>query len=102
MDSFIGVQSPITVKKDAGFTRLELVQHLEQHRIATRLLFGGNLLRQPAYKNLKIRVSGTLTNADIITESTFWVGVYPGLSEEIMHYIATTITEFIKSKNKSK
>jgi len=93
---------PITVKKDAGFTRLELVQHLEQHRIATRLLFGGNLLRQPAYKGLRIRVSGTLTNADIITESTFWVGVYPGLSEEMMHYIATTITEFIKSKNKSK
>jgi CDP-6-deoxy-D-xylo-4-hexulose-3-dehydrase len=93
---------PITVKKDAGFTRLELVRHLEQHRIATRLLFGGNLLRQPAYKGLRIRVSGTLTNADIITESTFWVGVYPGLSEEMMHYIATTITEFIKSKNKSK
>ena len=89
---------PITVKQDAPFTRLELIQHLEESRIATRLLFGGNLIRQPAYKNMKFRVHGELNNADLITHQTFWVGVYPGLSDEAIEFIGKTIVEFVKSK----
>jgi CDP-6-deoxy-D-xylo-4-hexulose-3-dehydrase len=89
---------PITVKQDAPFTRLELIQHLEENRIATRLLFGGNLIRQPAYKNMRFRVHGELDNADLITHQTFWVGVYPGLSDEAIEFIGKTIVEFVKSK----
>jgi CDP-6-deoxy-D-xylo-4-hexulose-3-dehydrase len=86
----------ITVRPGAPFSRLDLVQHIENHRIGTRLLFGGNLLRQPAYANLPHRVVGPLTNADIITDNTFWIGVYPGLSHEMIDYIISTITQFIR------
>jgi CDP-6-deoxy-D-xylo-4-hexulose-3-dehydrase len=62
-------------------------------------LFGGNLLRQPAYANLPHRVVGPLTNADIITENTFWIGVYPGLSDDMIDYVLSTIGSFVtKSK----
>jgi CDP-6-deoxy-D-xylo-4-hexulose-3-dehydrase len=89
----------ITVRPGAPFTRLQLVQHIEDHRIGTRLLFGGNLLRQPAYANLPHRVVGPLTNADIITENTFWIGVYPGLSDDMIDYVLSTIGSFVtKSK----
>jgi len=89
---------PLTVKEDAPFGRFDLVQHIESRRIGTRQLFGGNLLRQPAYKGIPMRVVGNLTNADIITERTFWVGVYPGLTNEMIDYIIATITEFVDSK----
>lgn len=89
---------PITVKQDAPFTRLELIQHLEENRIATRLLFGGNLIRQPAYKNMEFRVHGELVNADLITHQTFWIGVYPGLSDEAIEFVGKTITNFVKSR----
>ena len=86
---------PITVKDGAPFSRFDLVQHIESRRIGTRQLFGGNLLRQPAYLGLPMRVVGDLKNADVITESTFWVGVYPGLTAEIIDYIVATIREFV-------
>jgi CDP-6-deoxy-D-xylo-4-hexulose-3-dehydrase len=89
---------PITVRADAPFSRFELVQHIESRRIGTRQLFGGNLLRQPAYKGLPMRVVGDLTNADIVTESTFWIGVYPGLTKEIIDFMIETIQEFVDSK----
>ena len=63
-------------------------------------MVGGNLLRQPAYVGRPMRVGGNLKNADVITESTFWVGVYPGLTPEIIDYIIGTITEFVVSKTK--
>ena len=91
---------PITVKEGAPFSRFELVQHIESRRIGTRQLFGGNLLRQPAYLGMPMRVVGNLKNADVITESSFWVGVYPGLTPEIIDYIIGTITEFVVSKTK--
>ena len=91
---------PITVKDGAPFSRFELVQHIESRRIGTRQLFGGNLLRQPAYLGMPMRVVGNLKNADVITESTFWVGVYPGLTPEIIDFIIGTITEFVDSKTK--
>jgi CDP-6-deoxy-D-xylo-4-hexulose-3-dehydrase len=89
---------PLTVKEGAPFSRFDLVRHIESRRIGTRQLFGGNLLRQPAYKGIPMRVVGNLKNADIITEQTFWVGVYPGLSNEMIDYIIETITEFVTSK----
>jgi len=85
----------LTVRPDAPFTRFDLVQHLESRRIGTRQLFGGNLLRQPAYQGHNIRVVGDLSNADIITEGTFWIGVYPGLSEEMIDFMIDTVQEFI-------
>lgn len=86
---------PITVREGAPFTRFELVQHIENHRIGTRQLFGGNLLRQPAYLGMPIRVAGDLKNADLITNGTFWIGVYPGLTEEMINYMLSVITEFV-------
>ena len=82
---------PILVRKGAPFTRNELVRHLENRKIATRLLFGGNLVRQPAYAEVEFRTVGDLANADSVMESCFWVGVYPGLTEEMMGWIAQSI-----------
>jgi CDP-6-deoxy-D-xylo-4-hexulose-3-dehydrase len=89
---------PITVRKDAPFTRFELVQHIESRRIGTRQLFGGNLLRQPAYLKSPMRVVGDLTNADFITENTFWIGVYPGLTNEMVNFMIETVSDFVRSR----
>jgi CDP-6-deoxy-D-xylo-4-hexulose-3-dehydrase len=89
----------LTVLPDAPFTRQELVAFLEERKIGTRRLFGGNLTRHPAYIGRDYRISGELTNTDIITEHTFWVGVYPGLSIEMIDYVAESITEFVRSRS---
>ncbi|MCM3920969.1 lipopolysaccharide biosynthesis protein RfbH [Frankia sp. AiPs1] len=85
----------ITVRPDAGFTRAGLVAHLEGRRIGTRRLFGGNLTRHPAYRNRQYRIAGSLDNSDLITEHTFWIGVYPGLTAEMLDYVAGSIREFV-------
>ena len=85
----------IGVKEDAGFTRDELIQELESKKIATRLLFGGNLLRQPAYEEAAYRVIGDLPNTEYILKNVFWVGIYPGLSEPMLDYVAGTIQSFL-------
>jgi CDP-6-deoxy-D-xylo-4-hexulose-3-dehydrase len=77
------------------------VQHIEDHRIGTRLLFGGNLLRQPAYANLPHRVVGPLTNADIITDNTFWIGVYPGLNDDMIDFVLSKIGSFVTKSKES-
>lgn len=87
---------PIFVKEDAPFTRNELVQQLETNRIGTRLLFGGNLLRQPLYDGWEYRVIGDLTSADKIMNCVFWIGVFPGLTEEMLTYVVQTIREFCR------
>jgi CDP-6-deoxy-D-xylo-4-hexulose-3-dehydrase len=89
---------PIFVKENAPFSRNDLVKHLEEKRIGTRLLFGGNLLRQPLYKGLNYRVVGDLSNADKIMSSVFWLGIYPGLTEEMLTYVAATIREFCQGQ----
>jgi len=86
---------PITVKESAPFTRNRLVGQLESHKIATRLLFGGNLLRQPAYQNVNYRVVGDIKNADVVMNQTLWIGVYPGLGEPQFDYIADVIKKLI-------
>jgi CDP-4-dehydro-6-deoxyglucose reductase, E1 len=86
---------PIAVRADAPFRRDELIRALESKKIATRLLFGGNLVRQPAYEDCKYRVSGTLRNTDLVMDNVFWVGVYPGLTTAMLDFVASTIGEFV-------
>jgi NDP-hexose-3,4-dehydratase len=88
----------MTVDADAPFTRAELVEYLEDRKIGTRRLFAGNLTRHPAYINQPHRVIGDLANSDVITEHTFWIGVYPGLTEEMLNYVITSIREFITAR----
>jgi CDP-6-deoxy-D-xylo-4-hexulose-3-dehydrase len=89
---------PIAVRPESGLTRDFVVRTLEQKKIGTRLLFGGNLTRQPAYKDANFRVVGDLKNSDYIMNNVFWVGVYPGLSEEMVDYIAATLREAAETK----
>jgi CDP-6-deoxy-D-xylo-4-hexulose-3-dehydrase len=84
---------PITLREDAPVSRDVLVKHLDAHRVGTRLLFGGNLLRQPYMRDRRVRVAGDLTNADIVTERTFWIGLYPGLGPDHIAYIVERISE---------
>lgn len=78
---------PLAVRREAPFSRNRVVAFLENRKIATRLLFGGNLLRQPAYREVKHRVVGSLPNTDFIMSQVFWVGVYPGLTSEMISYL---------------
>lgn len=89
----------ITVKPSAPFTRKEFVQHLENKGIGTRLLFGGNLLKQPAYKGIPHKIfGGELINSDIISEATLWIGVHPSIDDERVSYMLNTIKDFVKEK----
>ncbi len=90
----------LTVKENAPFTRTELVTYLEENKIGTRMLFAGNLTKQPAYKNVKFRVSGVLKNTDAIMERGFWIGVFPGITNKTREYVVEKIFEFIKEKIK--
>lgn len=78
---------PIAVRQDAPFTRATLVRHLESRKIGTRLLFGGNLLRQPAYQQVAFRAPVPLTNSDLVMHHVFWIGVYPGISNSMLDYV---------------
>jgi CDP-6-deoxy-D-xylo-4-hexulose-3-dehydrase len=86
---------PIGVKPDAPFTRDQLTRALEAQKIGTRLLFAGNLLRQPAYEGYEYRVVGELTNTDFVMNQVFWIGVYPGLTKPMLDFIAKTASEFV-------
>lgn len=86
---------PITLRSDAPFTRDQLVRCLEENGIATRLLFGGNLVRQPYMRGRDFRVVGDLANADIVTSNTFWIGLYPALGEQHFAYVAEVIETFV-------
>jgi CDP-6-deoxy-D-xylo-4-hexulose-3-dehydrase len=88
----------ITVRPDAPFTRDELVLHLERERIGTRLLFGGNLTRQPAYEEVDYRVVGELRNTDLVMAQAFWIGVYPGLTERMIEYIVESFDRFFAGR----
>lgn len=84
---------PVTVKESAPIDRNRLVQFLDGRRIGTRLLFGGNLTRQPAYKGIACRKVGKLAASDRIMNGTFWLGVYPGLTEEMLAYVVSSIRD---------
>lgn len=85
---------PITVRDSAGIARVELLKYLDQYKVGTRLLFAGNLTRQPYFQGRAYRVSGELINTDTIMNSTFWIGVYPGLNDVMLDYICDRIETF--------
>ena len=86
---------PLLVSDTAGFERFDLVEHLEAAKIATRLVFGGNLLRQPAFAGREHRRVGSLPNADAVAERGLWIGCYPGLSAPMIDYMIDVIREFV-------
>lgn len=88
---------PITIRPETNIRRVDFVQFLEQRKIRTRQLFGGNLLRQPAYQNVPHRVVGDLTNTDIIMNHTFWIGVYPALGDVQVDYMVDVLHEACKT-----
>lgn len=91
----------ISVKKSAPFTKLELVRFLELKKIGTRSLFAGNLLKHPGYVGrTDIRIASPLLNTDFLMENGFWIGVYPGITEEMIEYMSNQFTEFIGNKAK--
>ena len=90
---------PMSVREEAPFERKQLVDFLESRKIATRMLFGGNLVRQPAYLDVPSRSVGDLSNSDFVMENTLWLGVYPGLTEEMLAYIIDSIHEFVNTVN---
>jgi len=89
---------PILVKEDAPFNREEIVKNLEIKKIATRMLFGGNLLKQPAYQDTHYKVHGSLDNTDLVMDNLFWIGVYPGLTPNMIQYMIEVIDNFCKLK----
>ena len=85
---------------DAPFSRNDLAKYLEAHKIQTRNLFAGNLLKHPAFDQMKkegksYRVIGDLTGTDFIMNNTLWIGVYPGMTDEMLQYMISTIKEFV-------
>ena len=86
----------LTVRPESKINRNELVQYLEANKIGTRLFFGGNMLKQPAYQNIQHRTVGSMENCDLIMHNSFWLGVWPGLNFEHLDYIVQMIYQFIK------
>ena len=89
---------PLTVKESSGVNRIDLITYLDEHKIGTRLLFAGNLTRQPYFENVEYRVSGELTNTDISMNQTLWIGVYPGLSPKMLDFVAEVVTNYFIEK----
>ena len=83
------------MREDAPFKRDQLTRELEAKKIGTRLIFAGNLLRQPAYEGLEYRVVGKMTNTDFVMNQSFWIGTFPGLTPAMLDYIAETIHNFV-------
>lgn len=90
---------PITLEPDIGFSREDLLRYLNQLNIGTRLLFGGNLTRQPAYRNADFRVIGDLESTDTIMRQTFWLGVHPGLTSPMLQFMIDAIKDFISTRS---
>lgn len=85
---------PLTLKESSGIQRVDLLKYLDQHKIGTRLLFAGNLTRQPYFQNVEYRVVGELTNTERTMNQTFWLGVQPSLNSEHFEYVAEKLEEF--------
>ena len=85
----------MTLREESGLRRADLIDYLEQNKIGTRLLFAGNLTRQPYMAGQHYRVHGVLRNTDAVMERTFWIGTYPGLGEEELEYVASKIETFL-------
>ena len=86
---------PITLRESAGVARVELLKYLDQYKIGARLLFAGNLTRQPYFAGRTYRISGELVNTDNIMNNTFWIGVFPGLNDPMLEYVCNRIETFL-------
>lgn len=86
---------PLTLKENASVSRIELLRYLDQNKVGTRLLFAGNLTRQPYMIGRNFRISGDLTNTDMVMNNTFWIGVQPALSQDMLDFSASKIEEFL-------
>lgn len=89
---------PMTIDPEHPIRREDLLRYLDSKKIGTRLLFAGNILKQPAYKNTNFRVVGDLKNTDIVMNRSFWVGVYPGLTTEMLDFVIECISDFMSGK----
>ena len=85
---------PVTLQEAANTSRVDLLRYLDQHKIGTRLLFAGNLTRQPYMQGRNYRVAGSLTNTDRVMNDTFWIGLWPGLEREMLDYVCDTLAAF--------
>ena len=85
---------PITIKDNDKYNRIDLLTYLDENKIGTRLLFSGNLTRQPYMIDANYRVSGELKNTDIVMNKTFWIGVYPGLDRDMLDFVINKFEEF--------
>jgi len=90
---------PITIKDGAPFSRVELLRYLDSKKIGVRLLFAGNLTRQPYFKDVSYRVVGNLKNTDLIMNNTFWLGVFPGLNKDKLDFVVASIALFMDEVN---
>ena len=88
----------LTVRKSSPYSRNDIVKFLNESKIGTRLLFGGNLLKQPAFIGTPRRVVGDLHNSDVVMNDTFWIGVWPGLSEKMLEYVVQVFYDFFGEK----
>jgi len=93
---------PIMIKENAPFTLNDINFYLTSHGVDTRPIFAGNIIKQPYFLNRKYRKVGELKNTDIMMNRVFWIGVYPGLTEDMMEYVVKTIEEFINLKKQDK
>jgi CDP-6-deoxy-D-xylo-4-hexulose-3-dehydrase len=91
---------PLSLKTNTKFNRNDLIKYLNENKIGTRLLFSGNLTKQPYMKNTDFKVHGDLKNTDLIMENTFWIGLYPGLKEKHLEYSVNKLIDFFANKNK--
>ena len=91
---------PLKINNNAKFSRNELLRHYESNNIGTRLLFAGNILLQPAYHELNLKVPEDTPVADNVVKSAFWLGVYPGINKEMIDYVVDVTNEFISQKNR--
>ena len=88
---------PLSLKNNSKYNRNDLIKYLNANKIGTRLLFSGNLVKQPYMKNVNFKVHGDLKNTDLVMENTFWIGLFPGLSERHLEYSVFKIKNFFKS-----
>ena len=93
---------PLTVKENVNFSRKDVTQYLENNNIETRVLFAGNITRQPAFRNIKSRIVGDLKVSDIVMNNSFFVGVYPGLEFDHLEIMIKTFDSFLEKNYKNK
>ena len=85
----------LTIRDNAPFARKQLLEHLEANKVGTRLLFGGNIIRQPAYKDVKFKIVGKLVNSNVVMNQTFWIGCYPAIDRNCVDYIVSVFEKFL-------